>query len=148
MYTDTNDALNNMIGKTVSQILISEDYLSFHFTNGDVQNFVVHGDCCSTSYFSEVYGADKLVGQGPIIDVKFIDETDGLLMVPAQGEGDYADYIQVYGFKIVSDHPLFGDVTTVFGFRNESNGYYGGWMEVCEASGDDMVVVKSNWYAS
>ena len=35
----------------------------------------------------------------------------------------------VYGYKIVTAHPVFGEVTSVLSFRNSSNGYYGGWMD-------------------
>ena len=31
-----------------------------------------------------------------------------------------------YGYEIVTEHPTFGEVTCVFSFRNDSNGYYGG----------------------
>lgn len=39
-----------------------------------------------------------------------------------------------YALKITSDHPTWGEVTTVFAYRNDSNGYYGGWCEIGDAS--------------
>ena len=37
--------------------------------------------------------------------------------------------VQVYGYRITAEHPLFGPVSAVMSFRNTSNGYYGGWMD-------------------
>jgi hypothetical protein len=34
----------------------------------------------------------------------------------------------IAGLEIVTDDPKFGEVTSVFSFRNDSNGYYGGWI--------------------
>lgn len=33
------------------------------------------------------------------------------------------------GYRLTTVHPKFGEVSSVFSFRNVSNGYYGGWIE-------------------
>lgn len=59
---------------------------------------------------------------------------------PEEQDGDrYEDeYIQVYGYRLVTEHPLFGEQTSVFAFRNASNGYYGGWMFDAEVPADEI----------
>lgn len=40
-----------------------------------------------------------------------------------------SEYIQVYGYRLTTVSPKWGRVSSVFSFRNSSNGYYGGSIE-------------------
>lgn len=123
MYGDNK--LEELIGRRIRRVHISDDYLRFVTDQGDLA-FTVEGDCCSTSYFYDFIGLDKLL-KGPVLEVAAVPLSEG----DPRGDVPNDDYevIECYGYKIVTDDPAFGPVTTVFSFRNSSNGYYGGWME-------------------
>ena len=69
---------------------------------------------------------------------------DLFLFEPALGE-----LIQKYGYAITTESEQFGEMTSVFSFRNSSNGYYGGWMystedrEVSPEITDDIIEAVS-----
>ena len=116
-----------LVGKNVTRIRMSTDYLVFDTDQGYV-GYTVEGDCCSRSYFYDMHGADKLLANGPVVSAKAVDVA---LYDNADGPND--DFVQAYGFEFVTEHPDFGEMTTVLSFRNASNGYYGGWMEKVDA---------------
>lgn len=118
MY-EANGGLDRIVGSKVERVQMDSDYLAFHTDKG-VFGFTVEGDCCSYSYFWDLIGYDKLVA-GPVVSVADVSLED-----PPPDEQSYVT--EAYGFEIVTDHPEFGEVTTVLSFRNDSNGYYGGWM--------------------
>lgn len=109
-----------LIGKKVERIFMNETHLQFVTDQGAI-TYTVEGDCCSHSYFYDFIGVKKLLENGPIISVKEIDV--------GESEDNGGDYIQKYGFSITTESEKFGEMTSVFSFRNSSNGYYGGRME-------------------
>ncbi|AVP42076.1 hypothetical protein KIP48_gp55 [Mycobacterium phage Naca] len=111
---------DRIIGKKVLAIYMDDQSLILETDHGTV-GFGVQGDCCSWSYFYDIYGADKLLSNGPVIEVNEIDLSD-------QNHNQDYECIQVYGYEFVTEHPIWGGQTTVVSFRNSSNGYYGGWM--------------------
>lgn len=122
-----------IVGKTITGILFGENYLTLETKEGDI--FLgVEGDCCSRSYFFDFYGVENLLRSKVIRfepvslspgDVGYHEATYDVSEV----EDDYyGNYVQVYGYRFITEHPLFGELTSVLSFRNESNGYYGGWM--------------------
>lgn len=123
-----DDPINRLVGKTIKNVYMSDEYLKFDTDQGEV-SFNVYGDCCSNSYFYDFIGVEKLLNNGPIISAKAVDldGSDPRGIVP---EREYYE-VQVYGYEIVTEDPKFGPVTTVFSFRNSSNGYYGGSLESC-----------------
>lgn len=124
-------------GKTIEKIFMNEEFLKFQTKEGNVV-FSVAGDCCSQSVFYDFYGVDKLFGK----KVKHIEEiylkpSDLITKETEWGEEEtdkkgYQESIKVYGFRITTEDKEFGDVSSVFSFRNYSNGYYGGWMDIDE----------------
>jgi hypothetical protein len=42
--------------------------------------------------------------------------------------------MQVYGYALVTQSQRWGEVTSVFSFRNYSNGYYGGFIVKIDVS--------------
>jgi hypothetical protein len=114
--------IENLIGKKIKRIYMNEEYLKFETDKGNVV-YTVDGDCCSQSVFYDFYGVKKLLDNGIVISAKEID-----LKEPTEDKKNYQESISVYGFEIVTEHPVFGEQTSVLSFRNYSNGYYGGWM--------------------
>ena len=123
--------IGKLIGKKVKRIFMNEDYLKFETDMGNVI-YTVGGDCCSQSVFYDFFGVKKLLKNGRVTSAKEIELCPIDITEEKDGEKDkksYQECISVYGYEIVTEHPLFGEQTSVFSFRNYSNGYYGGWME-------------------
>lgn len=126
-YIYGDDVMKNLIGKTVTAIHMSDARLVFE-TDGGLVGYEVEGDCCSYSYLHDFFGVENLLHNGPITESEGVDlDNDDPRFakpVPA-GEVDYT-YTQVYGYRLTTVHPTFGEMSSVVSFRNESNGYYGG----------------------
>lgn len=121
MYEDKD--LTRMIGSTIKRIFMNEEFLKFETDKG---NFVysVDGDCCSTSVFYDFYGVKKLFGKV----VKSVESVELLESDRPKDKKEYQESISVYGYRITTEDEKLGDVSSVFSFRNYSNGYYGGSM--------------------
>lgn len=128
MFEPQVGGLESIVGAIVNRIAMDEDTLVFDTDKG-LFAFTVYGDCCSLSYFYDFYGVDKLLGNGPVTEVHEV-ELD-------QSDVQQRDYTQAYGFSLVTEHPTWGAQTSVFSFRNDSNGYYGGWMEALSTDNPD-----------
>ena len=113
-----------IVGKKVLGVYLDEDLLALETTQGTVA-FSVEGDCCSRSSFHDIIGVRKLIESGPVIKVEKVPASFECDNYSEQGD----DSIENYGYAFVADHPTFGEITCVVSFRNNSNGYYGGWME-------------------
>lgn len=126
--------LDKLVGRTIKKIYMNEAYLKFE-TDLGAFCYGVDGDCCSSSYFHDFIGVEKLLADNPVVSTKYIDleQKDSKVAV---NRNDY-DEIQCYGYEIVIEDPKFGEVTSVFSFRNSSNGYYGGSLTTAS---DDQVV--------
>jgi hypothetical protein len=134
------DCEKKLLGKKVLRVFMNEDYLKFETDKGNVV-YKVDGDCCSTSYFYDFFGVEHLINNGPIVEVKEVElhpsdivDEDG-----SQKDKKNSDSsIAVYGYQLTTEHKDLGLVTSVFSFRNYSNGYYGGSLE--EESDDRQVM--------
>lgn len=97
----------------------NDKLITFHCENGDYV-FLADGDCCSESFINSVEGPTE----GLIVEVRepnwepFKEETNG--------EDDVVKY---YKATFVIEGKGFLDVE----YRNESNGYYGGSLELLAA---------------
>lgn len=125
MYNREQDLMNRLVGKTVKAIYMDEQNLTFETDEGDIA-FGVEGDCCSTSVFYDFYGVKKLLENGKIIKVDSVE----LTVDDKEDKKACNDSIEVYGFAIVTENETFGEQTSVFSFRNYSNGYYGGSLTI------------------
>lgn len=124
-WMSDEELLRPLIGQKITAVHLSEEELTFSTEAGPVASYYVDGDCCSHSLFNDFIGLDKLLSNGPIIEAKPID-LDG-----AEGYTEqHGDCTAYYGYALTTEHPTFGPMTTVFSFRNESNGYYGGSMHL------------------
>lgn len=119
-----DDDFSALAGKNIDKVYMNEDYLIF-VSGKEVFAYTVEGDCCSSSYFHDFVGVQKVLENGEVISTRALelDEFTG-----TTEQGDYDDCIKVYGYEIVTEHWWWGPQTSVVTFRNASNGYYGGWM--------------------
>lgn len=114
------DDINDLVGKKILRIFASEDHLQFETDEGPFC-YHVEGDCCSRSFFYDFYGVKKLFENGPVISTREVP----LEVDPTTVKDDQC-VVKAYGFEIVTENKEFGEQTSVFSFRNDSNGYYGG----------------------
>lgn len=120
---------SHLIGMFVEKIYMDEDTLTF-VTDKGMFSFMVEGDCCSSSYFFDFYGVKQLIGN-EILTFESVSLSEGDVGYHKETYDTPSDWaeIQVYGFRMTTNHSLFGELTSVFSFRNSSNGYYDGWIE-------------------
>lgn len=113
-----------IVGKKVTGVYLDYDLLAFETLDGPVY-YSVEGDCCSRSSFHDILGVKKLIESGKVIKVEEVGASFECDNYSESGD----DCISTYGYAFVAEHPNFGEITCVVSFRNDSNGYYGGWME-------------------
>ncbi len=115
--------LKDLIGRTVISVYINsdKDLLRFNFTDGSLF-LSATGDCCSTSWYEHISGLDWLIGS-PIVSAEEIEMPNA--------KGNEYELVQCYGYKLKTDKGIFE-----IEMRNESNGYYGGSMEIHEKALD------------
>lgn len=124
--------LEMLIGRKIEKIFMNEDFLKFETDLGKPIAFTVYGDCCSHSYFHDFIGVEKLLKGGRVTSVESVEleESDSKVKVNRH-DGD--ECVRCYGYRIVVEDEKFGELTAVFSFRNSSNGYYGGSLEVANS---------------
>ena len=144
-----------LIGKTIYEIYMSEKYLVFVVSKNasKVVAFGVYGDCCSTSYFHDFIGVKNILGK-KVVDFKSIgDEYESTSVKEMKkeglptGEGHFHNFranwegteyyeleneecVKYYGYKIIVEDGK----SAVLAFRNSSNGYYCGNMEMLDST--------------
>lgn len=128
-YSDRKaERFAEIVGATVIGIWFADDLLTFETDKG-LYTYYLH-EYGGGSYFADFYGVKHLYENGPIISIEEIDllpSDPGYLDPEAKGPRD-GDAVAVYGVRITTMHPAFQEVSSVFSFRNESNGYYGSWI--------------------
>lgn len=130
------NGIEELVGKKINRIFMNDEFLRFDTDQGDV-SYEVYGDCCSHSYFHDFIGVEKLLKNGPVLSVEAISLDD------IEIEDDW-DHLQAYGFRIITEDEKFGEVSSVFSFRNRSNGYYGGWMERANYTPADLPEITAD----
>lgn len=133
-YYGNDKAINALVGRTIQKVWICEEenYLSFDTDQGII-TWEAMGDCCSETWFADILGLNALRGQV----VRRVEELPLTDYNTEDGRGRQ-EVDQVYGYKIVTDQG-WTDII----FRNSSNGYYGGWIELL--TGDRNMTTKEWW---
>ena len=150
-----SDSIGKLIGRTITAIWISEDRVTFATDAGEL-TWRAEGDCCSTSYLYSIEGVDRLLAGHPVVAVHSIELQPGdtgyhdpdcardSWREPAACGVDH-DVLQVYGYRFTTEDPKWGPVSSVLSFRNDSNGYYGGWLEFTEDRSADQQQITADW---
>ena len=150
--------IKKLSGKLLSvHIDPDDDIITFtigHWSGKPVKkvSFQAVGDCCSSSYFYEIVGAEKVLG-------KWIQEVEELSLDVEPGTEsigtDYPYVVEAYAYRVSSEPGKLDlgsatiDVSNsmIIVFRNDSNGYYGGTLEPTEQH-TDKVEITSSWHVT
>lgn len=99
---------------------VSQEFFRFDTDEGAVV-LKAHGECCSQTWFADLINASDLVGY-VITSVEFVD-------LPPPSKADKrsrSEVDEIYGLKIFTTRGIHAYLI----FRNSSNGYYGGWVNL------------------
>lgn len=123
-YYDNGKAFEALRGRRVLQIDVSdgEDAICFRCEHDVNVVWEVWGDCCSSSWWADGFNLNELRGEV----VKEIQSIELPEYNVEDGRGRQEED-KVYGYEIKTDAGA-----SKFVFRNSSNGYYGGDMELAE----------------
>jgi hypothetical protein len=116
---------SELLGLTVSSIEISEDKesINFHTENGMLM-YDVCRECCSYSWVESFEDTDNLIGEKIL---KIENKDIGTEMEEYyNGDGDLAEDVcrKIYNVDFITKKG-----TATLDFRNESNGYYGAYID-------------------
>lgn len=132
-------SMKELEGKTVLEVYIGDtedcavDVLVFITDQGTFVYYTA-GDCCSISWFNDMLGVGNLLNF-TVVSVEDVE-------LPEPQQKDY-EYLQDYGIKLTTTG---GYVDIVY--RNESNGYYGGWCELYDGDGyQNLRKIETDWSA-
>lgn len=121
--------MKELLLQEISAILTDDErrYLVFIlqiFSNPEYLIYEAEGDCCSTSWFESISNPEYLIGAlgNQILGVEYKNEVE--LGDHDKQRDDLENCISVYGYTLKTQHG-YSDIE----FRNESNGYYGGYCE-------------------
>ena len=133
--------IQGLVGHVIKHIYMNENNLKFETDKGNFV-FTVNGDCCSSSYFYDFTGVEKLLNK----EVKKVEEIE--LDTKGKHEVNH-DQLSCYGFRFITEHPEFGELSSVMSFRNDSNGYYGGSLSSAKESNEEVLPeIVSDYYCT
>jgi hypothetical protein len=118
-----------LVGQVIESVEVEEDGSSLLFRLGT--GAYVHSrlceDCCSETWFSDVFGLANIIGK-PVTGVYDIplDVEKSYNVNDGRGRQEEDEF---YGFTIRVD-----GFQAIFAYRNSSNGYYGGGLSKCNIS--------------
>ena len=123
--------LNDIIGAVVTGVKIdaSKEFMRVDTDKGAF-DFVAVGDCCSNSWFEHLNGVSNIIG-GKVTEVPKL-HVDGV-DVSSKEDKEY-NVVEQYITQLKTDKGVL-DIE----FRNNSNGYYSGWLTLGEGQYGDPV---------
>lgn len=112
--------MKELLETYVERVSVSdgEHFLMFHCRNMTT-TYEAYGECCSETWFADITGLDNLRKQ-TVIGVRILD-----VDLPEGDTRTRQESDQVYGYRLSTRK---GDCDIIF--RNSSNGYYGGELEL------------------
>jgi hypothetical protein len=111
--------LTHLIGETILEVIISDDKDEITFiTDGGRRRYLAYGDCCSRSWIETTGPIEDIIGQ-KIIST----EEHGMNELDVE----YGNVVRVYQDTLKTEK-----ISWNIEYRNESNGFYGGSLELYE----------------
>src|SRR5512139_2478478 len=106
--------------RRVESVWITDNrrYLKFMFEDGGHVYWRVEGDCCSYTW---IEGIENLGSKGTVLSIT----NDGAMSGGPKSTGDNFDHVRYYGLTLKTEYGRL-----IIDYRNDSNGYYGGSMEL------------------
>lgn len=121
------DLYARMAGRQLASVSVSEDrdIVTFDFEDGWRVRYCAQAGCCSTSWIEHLELPPNLAGSElvGVIEGGEVAPWDGHLCGTCKH-----DHLEVYNTRFVTDR---GETLTIE-YRNDSNGYYGGWLELSD----------------
>lgn len=112
--------LDNLIGQKINSVVVSDDCELITFET-DTHKYIyeAEGECCSCSWVEEIEDIDNIIGQ-TIIKIKKNGVKRGF------EENEY-ECLDIMNYDIYTEKGI-----CKIDFRNSSNGYYGGNLQISE----------------
>lgn len=120
------EIIKKMVGQKIDSICLSPDkkHIVFNFKNGLSIHGSVYGDCCSNSWIEHLEMPENIEGS----TLLGVQDSDSIKQNhPEHDEENGGDSIEVYNTSFKTDR---GEI--ILEYRNSSNGYYGGSLELQE----------------
>lgn len=115
-----------LIGRVLAGVELSEDNreLLLRLTKGKIARLYANADCCSDTWIEHLTVPPDIAGATVtgITDSEGVDATEEQV-AQTRADREYVDCLRVYHTAIATDR---GEI--IVEFRNDSNGYYGGWL--------------------
>ena len=126
-----------LIGKTVTHLRVNDDQsiLAFAHPDGTSTAYQTDADCCSETWFADITGVSALIGAT-------VTAADDVALNCTQDDRCRQESDEFYGVKLRTDK---GYVDIVY--RNSSNGYYGGSIDLYTGELPPMVAITDDWQA-
>ena len=131
--------MKELIGKKITGLRINEDQSVLAFdTDQGVIAYDALGDCCSETWFADITGVSALLGGTVQTAVEV--SMDGYNVEDGRTRQEWDE---AYGVKLTTEKG-YAD----FVFRNSSNGYYGGSIELLKRELPEiMTAIEDDWHA-
>lgn len=132
MTTYYGDGLNpNMVGRKLASVasLDGDTVLEVRFDDGSVSRYRVEGDCCSRSWIEHLTVPPDVAGA----TILRVTDSEGVDATPEQvAESNARPENREYGVDSLLVYQSAIETTrgaVVIEYRNDSNGYYGGYLK-------------------
>ena len=132
------------LGGRITEIGIDTQYLFINTEQGSVLMAAL-GGCCSNTMIHDIIGVKKVLNTGPLVSIRPTHQASEACENYTE---PWDDCVQNYGLEIVVDHPEYGEVTCVVSYRNNSNGYYGGYLKLAGSNRRNVPLITDDWMAS
>lgn len=117
--------LSNIVGLNIAGHRVTDDnqVLWLEFEGGGKAKFKTYAECCSHTWIESLDAPGNL--RGKVLSIEEIDMPN-LGDIPTVGRPE-VERVKYYGLRIVTENGH-----CVIDYRNDSNGYYGGSLDLVE----------------
>lgn len=157
--------MKELVGKLVIGVYVSDDqhFMKFNIKNEQPIIYYADGDCCSETWFADIiveygfYRENRNDYPLQVVECEELDIPEWLHVVIENDGRGRQESETVYGFKLTFNDLAWKyketDSMTII-FRNSSNGFYGGSVELVDQANKyyqeqldniEWVEITNNW---